>query len=164
MPRPKCCRRIAGPPGSRMFGPREGGPGQAGLSVLELDELEAIRLADLEGLYQEQAAEHMGVSRQTFGRIVATARRKVAKALVEGTLLRVEGGVVPTPMQRTFGCGECATRWDVPYGTGKPARCPHCGTGGSIKRVGAGWRGGCCGGRGKGATAGETRNPKEKGK
>ena len=49
--------------------------------LLTLDEYEAIRLADLEGLYQEQAATRMNVSRQTFGRIVEAARRKVADVL-----------------------------------------------------------------------------------
>ena len=52
--------------------------------VLTLDELEALRLADLEGLYQEAAARQMGVSRQTFGRIVTEARKKSAQALVNG--------------------------------------------------------------------------------
>ncbi|MDI7269531.1 MAG: DUF134 domain-containing protein, partial [Myxococcota bacterium] len=62
--------------------------------VLTLDEFEALRLADLEGLYQEQAAVRMGVSRPTFGRIVESAHRKVAGALVGGRTLRIEGGHV----------------------------------------------------------------------
>ena len=62
-----------------------------------MDEFEAIRLADLEGLYQEQAAERMNVSRQTFGRIVEAARRKVAQALFDGLALRIEGGEVEMP-------------------------------------------------------------------
>jgi predicted DNA-binding protein (UPF0251 family) len=57
--------------------------------VLALDELEALRLADLEGMYQEEAAECMGISRSTFARIVEQARRKVADALVHGRTLRV---------------------------------------------------------------------------
>ena len=94
MPRPKCCRRIAGPPGCRSFGPRGMGPGTQPPVLLGLDELEAIRLADLEGLYQEQAAEQLQVSRQTFGRIIASARKKVAQALIEGRGLQIEGGPV----------------------------------------------------------------------
>ena len=62
--------------------------------MLGIDELEALRLADLEGLYQEDAARQMNVSRQTFGRIVAAARKKVAEALVRGRSLRIEGGEV----------------------------------------------------------------------
>ena len=55
-----------------------------------LDELEAVRLADLEGLYQEAAAEQMAVSRQTYARILARARRAIAACLVERKLLMVE--------------------------------------------------------------------------
>ena len=61
---------------------------------LGLDEAEAIRLADLEGLYQEAAARSMGVSRQTFGRIVEMARKKIADAVLNGKALRIEGGEV----------------------------------------------------------------------
>ncbi len=57
---------------------------------LELDEVEALRLADYEGLYQIEAALKMGVSRPTFGRIVAGARRKVAQAIITGMALRIE--------------------------------------------------------------------------
>jgi len=62
--------------------------------ALTLDELEALRLADLQGLYQEGAAKQMKISRQTFARIVEKARRKVADALIHGRALRLEGGVV----------------------------------------------------------------------
>ncbi len=62
--------------------------------VLSLDEAEALRLADLQGLYQEAAALRMAVSRQTFGRIVEAARRKVADAIINGKLLRIDGGEV----------------------------------------------------------------------
>lgn len=94
MPRPCCRRRIAGAPPAGVFKPA-GVPGRLLEEVvLGLDGLEAIRLADLEGLYQEEAAARMGVSRATFGRIVAEARRRVAEALVEGKLLRIEGGPV----------------------------------------------------------------------
>ena len=62
--------------------------------TLGLDEAEAIRLADLEGLYQDAAAQRMGVSRQTFGRIVESARRAVADAIINGKRLRIEGGEI----------------------------------------------------------------------
>jgi len=63
-------------------------------TVLGLDELEALSLADYDGLYQEAAAMRMGVSRQTFGRILESAHRKIAAALIEGRVLRIEGGAV----------------------------------------------------------------------
>jgi uncharacterized protein len=57
---------------------------------LTLDELEAIRLADYEGHYHEDAAREMKVSRATFGRIVKEARHKIAEALTQGKALRIE--------------------------------------------------------------------------
>jgi uncharacterized protein len=64
---------------------------------LTFDELEALRLADAEGLRQDEAATWMNISRQTFGRVVASARRKVALALVYGRGLRIQGGRVHQP-------------------------------------------------------------------
>lgn len=91
MPRPSCPRKIAHLPPATYFKP-------AGIPLREIreirlaaDELEAMRLADYEGLYNVDAAERMGVSRQTFDRIVNRARKKVSEALVNGCALRVEG-------------------------------------------------------------------------
>jgi predicted DNA-binding protein (UPF0251 family) len=78
--------------------------------ILTVDEFEALRLADYQGLYQEQAAERMQVSRQTFGRIVEAARKKVAQALVKGMVLRIEGGQVEIAEMRAFACGDCEHR------------------------------------------------------
>ena len=58
--------------------------------LINLDELEAMRLADYEGLYHENAALKMSVSRPTFGRILGEGRRKVTTALIEGKALRIE--------------------------------------------------------------------------
>jgi predicted DNA-binding protein (UPF0251 family)/predicted Fe-Mo cluster-binding NifX family protein len=86
-------RRVAALPTVPVFKPA-GIPARDLEEVaLTLDEFETIRLADYEGLYQEAAALRMGVSRQTFGRIVEAARKKVADALVNGKALRIEGGV-----------------------------------------------------------------------
>lgn len=94
MPRPRQCRRVAQLPQTTYYKPR-GVPLRALEQVaLTVDELEAIRLADLEGLYQEEAAQKMNVSRQTFGRIVEAARKKVADALVNGKALSIEGGPI----------------------------------------------------------------------
>lgn len=134
MPRPRGCRRVAGPPGCVLFKPAGVPASQVVEIVLEIDELEAMRLADLEGLYQEQAAERMNVSRQTFGRIVSSARSKVARALVQGTSLRIEGGEIEMAEQRTFVCLECGHQWQLPFGTGRPAECPECHSG-SIRRA-----------------------------
>lgn len=94
MPRPISERRVGSPPVASVFKPAGIPARELEETILSLDELEAIRLADYEGLYQEAAALRMGVSRQTFGRIVESAHRKVGQVLIEGRALRIEGGVV----------------------------------------------------------------------
>ncbi len=94
MPRPRQCRRVAQLPQATYYKPRGVPMRMLQQVALTVDELEAIRLADLEGLYQEEAAGRMNVSRQTFGRIVEAARKKVADALVNGKALSIEGGPV----------------------------------------------------------------------
>jgi len=64
--------------------------------ALEMDELEAVRLADLDGLYQADVALRMGVSRQTVGNILDRAHRKIADALLNGKALRI-GTAIPLP-------------------------------------------------------------------
>jgi predicted DNA-binding protein (UPF0251 family) len=96
MPRPPTCRRIAAEPGVCVFKPAGVPACRLQWLNLTLDEFEALRLADLNGLHQERAAARMRVSRQTFGRIVENARRKVAQALSSGMALNIEGGVVST--------------------------------------------------------------------
>ena len=94
MPRPCSCRRVAGQPPVALFKPAGVPACRMAEVVLPLDGYEAMRLADLDGLYQEQAAERMGVSRATFGRILEAAHRAVAEALTHGHALRIEGGPV----------------------------------------------------------------------
>jgi uncharacterized protein len=129
MPRPKCCRRVHGEPNCKVFKPAGAPFASLEEIVLSMDEFEALRLADLEKLYHEHAAEKMSVSRQTFGRIVESARGKVAKVLAEGLALRIEGGEVEMAGKRNLECPRCLHRWDVPYGTGRPAECPSCKSG-----------------------------------
>ena len=126
MARPKCCRRVTGEPACQIFKPA-GVPASAlEIVVLSVDEFEAIRLADLDGLYHDKAAERMKISRPTFGRIIEAARHKVAEALVKGLALRIEGGEIEMAEKRTFKCLKCQHAWDVPFGTGRPAECPAC--------------------------------------
>ena len=90
MPRPPIQRQIASRASATYFKPR--GIPMHTLENVELaaDELEAIRLTDLEGMYQERAAEQMGVSRQTLGNILKRAHKKVAEALVLGKAIGIE--------------------------------------------------------------------------
>lgn len=98
MPRPISDRFLDTPIEPRVMKPAgvpAGSPARELEEVLlGFDEAEALRLADLGGLYQEAAARSMGVSRQTFGRIVETARHKVADAVLNGKALRIEGGEI----------------------------------------------------------------------
>lgn len=94
MPRPKKMRWIQNAPDITYFKPHGVPMRMLSLVVLEIDELEALRLADLHSMNQEEAAKEMNVSRATFGRIVARARGKVADALVNGKAIQIEGGPV----------------------------------------------------------------------
>ena len=111
MGRPKCPRQIDCMPGSSYFKPRGIPVSMLDEVVLPVDEFEAIRLTDYEGLYHEQAAEKMSVSRTTFGRIVASAHKKVADALINGKALRIEGGVIKMAEMRKFKCDDCGHEW-----------------------------------------------------
>ncbi len=92
--RPTKCRYIDLDPSVTIFKPR-GIPSIRLEEIrLTLDELEAIRLADLLGLHHAKGGEKMGISRATFGRILERARHKVAMALIEGKMLRFQGGEV----------------------------------------------------------------------
>lgn len=91
MSRPIKCRRVSCDVPVRYFKP-QGVPLRL-LDEIELglDELEALRLTSIEDLYQADAAERMGISRQTLGNILARAHKKVATALIEGKALRILG-------------------------------------------------------------------------
>jgi predicted DNA-binding protein (UPF0251 family) len=145
MPRPFKCRRISAAPEVDYFKPRGIPLAELEEVVLTLDEFEAIRLADLDGLYQEEAAGHMNVSRQTFGNIVESAHRKIAQALVNGKALRINGGICEMPIKRKFQCSDCSHVFEVPFGIGRPMACPQCGKN-NIHRE----DGGMGGGRGRG--------------
>ena len=152
MPRPPFQRCVGGQPRFRCFKPAGVPARTLDEVILAVDEYEVIRLADLEGLYQEQVADRMGVSRQTVGRILEIARRKVTDALVNGKALRIEGGAYVTGGVRQFLCIACGHRWSQPFGGGRPPGCPSCG-GPDFRRTDAmrgqgGGRGG--GGRGHG--------------
>ena len=91
MTRPCKCRQIEGTPGAIYFKPRAVPLCKLEEVELSLEEFEALRLADFEVLYQEDAAGRMGISRQTFANIVRCARRKVADVLVHGKALKIMG-------------------------------------------------------------------------
>jgi uncharacterized protein len=123
------CRRVGCLPPARCFKPQGVPLSDLDEVAMTVDEFEALRLADLDGLYQDQAADEMNVSRQTFGRIIESAHRKVAQVLVQSKALRIAGGEFTMAETRRFRCHECRHDWELPYGTGRPNACPKCASG-----------------------------------
>ena len=129
MGRPPLWRRVDFIPGVTHFKP-------AGIPLrrleevrLSVEEVEAVRLKDLEGLEQEECGQKMNVSRTTFARILSSARRKIADALLNGKAIRIEGGRFQMAHQR-FKC-ESGHEWDVPFEamiSAPPRSCPACQT------------------------------------
>jgi predicted DNA-binding protein (UPF0251 family) len=95
---------------------------------LSVDEFEAIRLKDLEGMEQTVAADSMHISQPTFHRVIEAARKKVADALVNGKAIRIEGGEYMSDVNRKFKCLDCGHEWVEPHGTERPSACPKCGS------------------------------------
>ncbi|MGB6872982.1 MAG: DUF134 domain-containing protein [Dehalococcoidia bacterium] len=95
---------------------------------ISLEELESIRLKDLEGLEQEECAQQMRISRPTFHRILESARKKLADALINGKAIQIVGGNFELA-QRLFRCGNDGHEWNVPFEAivkKLPLSCPKC--------------------------------------
>lgn len=90
--RQRGCRWISALPPVGQFSPYGAPPREGSAVIITLEELEALRLVDLEGLEQAEAAAEMGVSRKTLWIDLKSARAKVAEALVNGRAIRIEGG------------------------------------------------------------------------
>ncbi len=127
MSRPFKCRRVAFIPDVTYFKPA-GIPLRSLEEVrLSLEEAEALRLKELEELEQEQGAEKMNVSRQTFQRVLASARKKIADALLNGKAIRIEGGNFEISHRR-FRCHN-GHEWQIEISTdATPVLCPTCST------------------------------------
>jgi predicted DNA-binding protein (UPF0251 family) len=89
MPRPKKCRKVCFVPDNQYFYPAQENKEEV---VVIVEEIEALRLSDLEGMEQDIAAEKMNVSRGTFQRIINEARFKIADAVVNGKAIKISGG------------------------------------------------------------------------
>ena len=139
MTRPRIIRCVNFEPEVTYFKP-QGVP----LSSLEeidltIDELEATRLKNYKGLEQTECAKRMKISQSTFQRILTSANKKIADALVNGKAIKIEGGVIKMNEKkpalnsnqevRKFKCEECKNEWEEPFGTGKRGiemSCPKC--------------------------------------
>ncbi|HEY33100.1 MAG TPA: DUF134 domain-containing protein [Dehalococcoidia bacterium] len=129
MPRPQKCRRVAFLPQTTYFKPTGVPLRVLDEIVLSVEEAEAIRLKDLEGLEQEKGAERMNISRPTFQRVLTSARQKIANALLNGKAMRIEGGNFEMAWSR-FQCLN-GHEWDVPFEamiSAPPESCPECET------------------------------------
>lgn len=90
--RPIKARTIRKPPQTRQFSPR-GRVGRPGYREVKFEEFEAIRLTDHVGLNQRDSSKFMGISQQTFSRVLRSGRKRLAEALVNGEIIKVQGGV-----------------------------------------------------------------------
>jgi predicted DNA-binding protein (UPF0251 family) len=142
MPRPKKNKIVGSPPLFSCFKPVGVRRDQLQDARLALDEYEAIRLSDYEGLDHEHAAEKMGISRSTFSRLVDTARKKVAAFLVDGRMLQIEGGRVHF-RDDILKCAGCGKMFNVHMGT-SVERCPSCGSTELVNLAGSYGHGTCC--------------------
>lgn len=100
MPRPRKTRYIQGDTPVCYYKPQGIPLAELIETVLSLDGLEALRLADVEGMEQDAAAKLMGISRSTFSRLIAEAREAVATALTRGWAIRIDGGPVEVAGKR----------------------------------------------------------------
>ncbi|TQI66434.1 putative DNA-binding protein (UPF0251 family) [Clostridium sp. KNHs216] len=130
--RPTKWRKIENIPAIPYFVPSETEAAEVPENILKLEELEAVRLKDLEGLEQGECAERMEVSRPTFQRILLSAREKIADSLINGKTIHVEGGTF-TRNICPVKCRSCGKEWTesfeslAPIGNGDYA-CPSCGS------------------------------------
>ena len=128
MPRPVKLRCIAQMPQFSYFKPLGVPVRILDKVTLSVEEMEAIRLKDMEGLEQEASAKKMCISRPTFHRILQSARKKLADALITGKAIQIEGGNFGFPQSR-FICNEDGHKWNVPFdvlASREPLSCPSC--------------------------------------
>ena len=156
MGRRQLWRKVSSMPPITYFKPA--GVGMAELKEVKLlvEEAEAIRLRDLEGLEQEECAKEMNISRTTYSRLLDSARHSIADALLNGKAIRIEGGNFEMAVRR-FRCLE-DHEWEVPFETmisAPPEFCPRCKTPSIMPLFAPGTgpgRRGCGRGRGMGAS------------
>lgn len=112
--RPRKWRRVEFIPETHYFVPVDIEAEHVDQNILRIEEAEAIRLKDLEGLGQEECAKSMEVSRQTFQRILNSARQKIADAIINGKAIRIEGGNFTLNICAVR-CLQCGREWKESY-------------------------------------------------
>lgn len=126
MARPKKFRKVEFFPEYTYFVPWGKPKCEVEEIILNVEELEAMRLRDIEKLTQEECADRMNVSRQTFQNIIDSAREKVSKALMEGRSIKIGGGHYTTEYCK-FRCLDCNYIYQINFERDKH-KCPSCGS------------------------------------
>ena len=126
MPRPTKIRNVEFFPEDTYFVPWGKPKCKIEEITLKLEELEAMRLKDIEELNQEECAKQMQISRQTFQNIIDSARKKTAMALTEGKAIRINGGHYTNDFCK-FKCIDCGTIYGISYDQDRSI-CPNCGS------------------------------------
>lgn len=124
MPRRRRLRKVLAPPGFKGYKPYGTNSKTEHFVELLYEEYEAIKLADYDLMNHLDASELMGVSRATFARIYESARRKIAKALVETKEIKTTYGNVWID-KSWYICQDCNTRFTIPKNSDKH-NCPLC--------------------------------------
>jgi len=126
MPRPVKSRRVESLPEFTYFVPAGRRKCEIEEILIKVEEFEAMRLKDVEDLNQEECAERMQISRQTFQNIIDSARKKIATALIEGKAINISGGNYTRNVCQ-FKCISCENTYEIKYEEDRKI-CPSCGS------------------------------------
>lgn len=142
--RPPKWRRVEYIPNIQYFIPADADTKNIQENILRMEEVEAIRLKDTEKLEQEECAQRMGISRQTFQRILSSGREKLADSIINGKAIRIDGGVFTRNICPVH-CLDCNKEWEESYENfGKifngTSFCPDCQSGRIVCNKPNGWR------------------------
>jgi len=142
MPRRKKRRMVSAPPVYSSFKPIGVRRNEIHRVSLDLDEFEAIRLADYMSMDHSEASDEMEISRSTFSRLIETARKKIAQFIIEGKELYIKGGNIHF-RGNLIRCNECGNMFSIGMGETMVV-CPNCKSENLLNLAGGYGHGRCC--------------------
>jgi predicted DNA-binding protein (UPF0251 family) len=142
MSRPEKNRKVYEPPLITGFKPMGIQSRHVQHTILTLDEYEAFRLSDFNGLSHAEAAEEMEISRSTFTRLIEKARKKIADLIICGKMLNIEGGNIHFKVN-IFKCQHCEQMFKIRINM-KLDKCPSCHSKNLLNLAGGFGHGKCC--------------------
>jgi predicted DNA-binding protein (UPF0251 family) len=145
MPRRKKRRMVSAPPVYSSFKPIGVRRNEIHRLSLDLDEFEAIRLADYMSMDHSEASDEMEISRSTFSRLIETARKKIAQFIIEGKELYIKGGNIHF-RGNLIRCNECGNMFSIEIGENMLI-CPTCKSENLLNLAGGYGHGRCCANR-----------------